>query len=130
MNLPITVDLSVQTNKVDFTIEAQSIPVYPLYVDEPITVDLQIDNSNRVFDMALESNQRTVDLSAATAIVVQAGSDVPRYEGDYLVIPHAYNEKVLQTKNKMCTDNITVTKIKTSSTTNPYGTTFYIAEVS
>lgn len=127
MNLPITVDLQVQTNKIDFTIQSLNIPTYPLYVDEPITVDLQVDNSKKIFAMALESNQHILELSSATAIIV--GGDAPVYEGDYIILPKANSERVLQTRNKLCRDNITVTRIQTAETHNTYGTTFYIAEV-
>lgn len=129
MNLPITVNLTLENNKTSFEIKQQKIPTYDLEVGEPITVELKVDSSKRVFAMALESNQHDLELSNATAIIVQSGGDVPYYDGEYLVIPHSKNETILQTKNKKCRDNITVTKIQTARTTNPYGTTFYIAEV-
>ena len=56
--------------------------------------------------------------------------DAPTYEGDYVVEPSAHNAIVLETKDKLMENDVTVNKIRTSSTTNPYGITFYIAEVS
>lgn len=131
MNLPITVDLTVQTNNVVFAIEKQDIAIYPLtLLEEPITVNLSADTSKTVFAMACESNLEQIELNNETAIIVQGDSDVPYYDGDYIVIPKAKSQTVLQTKNKRCRENITVVRIQTAQTHNTYGTTFYIAEVS
>lgn len=130
MNLPITVNLSIETNETSFEITPQSIPTYDLSLDEPIIVQLQVDKSKRVYALALESNQHNLLLSNATAIVIQTGGDVPIYYGDYVVTPLAKSSVVLGTKNKKLLDDVTVLKIPTYQTHNDSGITFYIAEVS
>lgn len=96
-------------------------------IDIPIVVPMTLDTSQTVFALSLESNQQVVALQSDTVINATI-IDTPQYEGEYVVDPNAHHEIVLDTKNKLCTDDITVNKIKTSETTNPYGVTFYIAE--
>lgn len=50
------------------------------------------------------------------------------YEGATEVIPRAYDDVILQTRNKVVTENITVFKVPTYETHNPTGITFYIAQ--
>lgn len=51
-----------------------------------------------------------------------------RYSGEYEVTPKANAETVLQTKNKLMTDNVTVKKVPIHKTSNSQnGTTVYIA---
>lgn len=94
----------------------------------PITVTLTLDQSKTVFAMALEAITEEVVLSCDTVINATI-VDVPTYDGEYTINPLANNSIILETKDKMCTDDITVTKIQTAQTSNQYGTTFYIAEV-
>ena len=82
-----------------------------------------------VVQMALESNLHEVALSNDTVINATI-IDIPHYEGSYVVDASAHNAIILETKDKLCTDDITVNKIQTARTSNPYGDTFYIAEVS
>lgn len=95
----------------------------------PIIVPLVFEETQTVFNLALESNQQMVALQSECSVnpVIY---DAPTYDGAYVIDPSAHNAIILETKDKICTDDITVNKIKTSQTTNPYGTTFYIAEVS
>ena len=94
----------------------------------PITVNLNLDQSKTVFAMALESTDETYELM--NSMVINATIvDVPQYEGEYVVTPLAANNVVLETKDKMCNDDITVLKIPTYQTHNESGITFYIAEV-
>lgn len=129
INLPITVDLTVQNNLNSYEIKKQIIPTYEMQVVTPVEVELTVDTSKRVFAIAMKSNTEEVELSTAVAVVIEGSSDIPIYDGEYVVNPKAKSEIVLQTKNKRCRDNITVTKIQTAQTHNTYGTTFYIAEV-
>lgn len=76
--------------------------------------------------MTLDSSQTQFNLTSATAIKTIINAD--EYEGDYTVIPLAHNPVILETEGKVCTDNITVTKIPTYETHNDYGLTFYIRE--
>lgn len=50
------------------------------------------------------------------------------YEGDYIVEPD-FVEQVLETKNKIMSDNVSVLKIRVSETANQYGTTIYIGKM-
>ena len=94
----------------------------------PIVVDMTIDTTKTVFDMTIESNIEEIDLESSTVIEATI-IDIPKYEGDYVITPLADNDQVLETKDKLCTDDITVTKIPTFQTHNESGITFYIAEV-
>lgn len=94
----------------------------------PIQVNMTLDTSKTVFALALESNLEEVTLQSDTVINATI-IDIPRYEGEYVINPLARNSIILETKDKLCTDDITVTKIQTAETHNAYGTTFYIAEV-
>lgn len=78
--------------------------------------------------MALESSDETYELM--NSMVINATIvDVPQYEGEYVITPLAADNVVLETKDKMCSDDITVLKIPTYQTHNESGITFYIAEV-
>lgn len=97
-------------------------------INLPIQVDMTLDSSKTVFALALESNLEEVALQNDTVINATI-VDIPVYEGEYTVDPLANNSIILETKDKLCTDDITVNKIHTARTTNQYGVTFYIAEV-
>lgn len=56
--------------------------------------------------------------------IVEKGFDP--YPGPYTVIPKTV-EQILATKQKDCTDDITVTEIPYAETSNVYGTTVTIA---
>lgn len=49
-----------------------------------------------------------------------AGTDIPQYEGSFTVKP-AFKEQVLQTENKILTENITVQPITKSVVPNGFG---------
>lgn len=59
--------------------------------------------------------------------VIQEYARLPEYDGITDVIPHAYDDQVLLTKDYIVRDDITVFKIPTSETSNEVGTTFVIA---
>lgn len=54
-------------------------------------------------------------------------ADAAIYDGEYQVTPKAYNSQVLQTQNKLMTDNVTVFEVPYYETSNLYGDTVYIA---
>lgn len=56
---------------------------------------------------------------------VAAGGEA--YEGDYEVVPKAFEPVVLPTKNKLLADDVTVTKVPYYEVSNETGTTVYIA---
>lgn len=49
------------------------------------------------------------------------------YDGEYVVIPKANEAQTLLTRNKVLSDNVTVTKVPYYETSNIYGDTVYIA---
>lgn len=51
------------------------------------------------------------------------------YNGEYNVIPQAHSQSVLQTQGKVMKRNVTVQKVPYYETSNQYGDTVYIAEV-
>lgn len=48
------------------------------------------------------------------------------YDGDYIVIPKAWESTVLETKDKLMEDEVTVTEIPYAETSNEYGKTVTI----
>ena len=58
-------------------------------------------------------------------IEVEKGYDP--YLGPYRVIPKAYKEQILATKNKDMTDNVTVEEVPYTEVSNTKGTTVIIA---
>lgn len=52
---------------------------------------------------------------------------VDTYTGDYVVVPKAESATVLETKDKVMTDDVTVVQIPYIETSNVYGTTVFIA---
>lgn len=59
--------------------------------------------------------------------VVREYVDAEVYDGEYEVTPQAHEEKILQTKNKRMTDDVTVMRVPYFETSNIYGDTVYIA---
>lgn len=96
-------------------------------IDLPIQVDMTLEEVTLQYDLGVALDIHEVDLGNSTTIEAII-YDTPAYEGEYTVIPLAASEVVLETKDKRCTDDITVLKIPRYSTSNEYGTTFYIAE--
>lgn len=50
----------------------------------------------------------------------------PIYDGDYIVTPRAHEEVILETSDKLLTDDVTILKIPYFETHNDYGETIYI----
>lgn len=50
------------------------------------------------------------------------------YAGDYNIIPKAFKTQVLETENKIMTNNVTVNEVPYFETSNETGTTVYIAK--
>ena len=67
------------------------------------------------------------DKAQAVVNVPQSGGE--EYAGDYRVIPK-FTEKVLQTKNKLMKDNVSISPIEVTRVSNPSGgTTVYIGGI-
>lgn len=57
-------------------------------------------------------------------------SQIPPYEGEYVVTPKTYDEQVLPTKNKRMINNLTVKKIPQYEVSNDSGYTLIIGDES
>ena len=51
----------------------------------------------------------------------------PEYEGPYMVIPKAWQDQTLETRQKLMRDDVLVTEVPYSEVSNPDGTTCIIA---
>ncbi len=132
-NLPIEVDITLDNSKNEFSLDILSSQYeVDLSSDEevkkPIEVELSLDNSTNEFEFDIQSNKYEYDLTTDTAIIVTSG-DAEIYEGPYEVDPFVKKETILNTAKKYCKKDITVHKVPKFSTSNEYGTTFYIGEV-
>ena len=86
---------------------------------------IKVSSNENVYNIGLdESNSYNVTLDES--IVINVITDVPKYEGDYIVTPRAHEEVVLDTDNKLMTDDVTVLEIPYYETSNLSGTTVYI----
>ena len=56
-----------------------------------------------------------------------SGGRLPPFAGPYIVIPKAWQDQMLETKNKSMTDDVTVTEVPYVEVSNIYGTTVSIA---
>lgn len=59
---------------------------------------------------------------SGTVVISGSGSDrYPPYEGEYTIVPILNDDRVLETKSKVMTDDLTVKAIPVVQTTNPFG---------
>lgn len=93
----------------------------------PIFIDVTLESNNRVYSMDVEETMPSIEIELDMAVFSEA-IQAPVYEGEYTVVPIVADNIVLETKDKLCEDDITVVKIPRYSTSNEYGTTFYIGE--
>lgn len=81
-------------------------------------------NDDLILLLDAEQDMILVDDQYTDMILVD---DIPyadhheEYTGEYTVIPILDDEQVLETNNKVMTDNVTVKPIPVVQTTNPYG---------
>lgn len=69
-----------------------------------------------------------LELDGELGIVLQGGGSVyPWYDGETEVTPRAYDEVVLYTNGKVMPSDVTVFRVPYYETSNPDGTTVYIA---
>ena len=61
--------------------------------------------------------------------VIQVDHDYDPYLGPYVVIPKAWEDQILATKDKNMTDDVTVKEVPYDEVTNVYGTTVSIATI-
>lgn len=60
--------------------------------------------------------------------IIQNQKIYPQYTGDYDIIPKAHRDQILNTANKLATQNIIVHEVPYEETHNESGTTVYIAK--
>ena len=108
IELPIIVNMDVIENS----------NVYELTVDKLLNeFELTVDKLLNEFELIVDSD----------IIVKVANAD--DYEGEYVIIPLAYDQQVLDTKDKFCKENIIVKEVPLWETSNlSGGNTVYIAE--
>ena len=70
------------------------------------------------------TEKHSIDFTLAECFKIIEGE---HYEGPYVVIPKAFDNTILQTKNKVMDDNVEVVEIPYDETSNTYGTTVVIA---
>lgn len=67
-----------------------------------------------------------INFTIDEAIVI-SGERYDVYDGEYVVTPKAHNETILETREKLMADDVTVLKIPYYETSNESGLTVYIA---
>lgn len=85
-----------------------------------VKVDVSIDNEINIEAVQDESIEMTLDV----AIVEGTGGEP--YEGEYIITPLPYQETILQTKDKILSEDIRVLEIPYFETSNVSGLTIYI----
>ena len=87
-------------------------------IPNPIVVDFDISENKVIVPVELEASNTEVGLDVALDIRTVSVED---YDGDYIVIPKAFQEQVLLTKGKAMIDDVTVREIPYYETSNEYG---------
>ena len=74
--------------------------------------------------MCVATTEVTYEVDVAIAI---GASTHDTYEGDYVVIPKAFEDQILETNGLLMADDVTVLQVPYFETVNPTGKTVYIA---
>lgn len=91
----------------------------------PLIIDVVVDED--VFDVDIDDDSIDIDMGDCTINVNSIIGE--RYTGDYVVDP-TFTPVVLETNNKVMTDDVTVNPILVSQVSNPSGGyTVYIGVV-
>ena len=94
----------------------------------PIRINLNVQQDQIAYSFDINNTNEQIDFSTDTEIHVEIVAS-EEYTGPYLVTPQAYENQILQTKDKTCTDDVTVLKVPKYETSNlAGGKTVYIAE--
>lgn len=88
-----------------------------------------ISNDNKIIG-TIQSNLSVVGSisSKDNLVALIQGNTItyPIYDGDYIVIPRAWEDQTLETKNKLTIGDVTVKEIPYQETQNEYGKTITI----
>lgn len=76
-------------------------------------------SSNKTLDLKTNKNSKNAKIGGLEDSVFTY--QAPVYEGEYNVIPKAYEEQVLQTKEKTLLENVTVQKVPYYEVSNSSG---------
>jgi hypothetical protein len=97
-------------------------------VELPIKINLRVQENKVEFPLKVVNNNEYVEFASDTKIDVHI-IEGSKYEGEYIITPLAYDDQVLETKNKTCEEDIVVKKVPKWETSNQSGGyTVYIAD--
>lgn len=89
----------------------------------PTTYKFKIAERDQTFAFGMpKAEEMEFDSTLAIQLI-----NTDTYTGEYVVIPKAHEETVLETKDKTMADDVTVRKVPYYETSNQTGTTIYIA---
>lgn len=91
----------------------------------PIEYQFELEQMDEEFIFTLEEPE--YEFTIEEAIVIHEGQSYDVYDGQYEVTPSAHNQIVLETREKLMADDVTVLKIPYYETSNESGLTVYIA---
>lgn len=90
-------------------------------MDEEIVIE-ELENEEIVIDESSSNEEVIVENDE----VINIGIDAESYKGKYTIIPLAFQEQKLETKNKVLKENVIVKEVPYYETSNKQGTTIYI----
>lgn len=82
------------------------------------------------YQFELEQMDEEFIFTLEEPIIIHDGGGYDVYHGQYEVTPSAHNQIVLETREKLMADDVTVNKIPYYETSNESGLTVYIADES
>lgn len=93
-----------------------------------VKFDVRFKQTDHRFNVSVDPADRsfTADFGHIQT-VTKIDGDIELYDGAYEVTPDAHNPVVLNTKDKMMADDVTVNKVPYFQTSNATGDTVYIA---
>lgn len=91
----------------------------------PIEYQFELEQMDEEFIFTLEEPE--YEFTIEEAIIIHEGGGYDVYDGQYEVTPSAHNPIVLETREKLMADDVTVLKIPYYETSNESGLTVYIA---
>lgn len=110
-------------------ITPSSVVVDDVIISEPVfkeEIEAEVSVTDNIIPLNLDVSG-TIEIHPEVVTRIDHG-DYDEYQGAYEVTPLARTEQTLETANKLMTDDVTVHKVPYYETSNPYGTTVYIAE--